>query len=121
MIRKKLSILPLAALLACGTQASAKDRVTHNPDYTNTETILHVWSWNFPEITRNMKRIAEAGYTMLQTSPVQSCFQPEGSGKKIFDEKEGNWYYYYQPTDWKVGNYILGSREEMQEMLDSAA
>ena len=40
---------------------------------------------------------------MIQTSPVQRSYAPEGSGKKLFDEKvtEGNWYYYYQPTDWK--------------------
>lgn len=102
---------------------SAKDRVTHNPDMTNTETILHVWSWNFPEIANNMKLIHDAGFSMIQTSPVQQCFSPEGSGKKIFDENvaEGNWYYYYQPTDWKIGNNILGSRQQMQQMMDSAA
>ncbi len=102
---------------------SAKDRITVNPDAVNTETILHVWSWNFPEIGKNMKKIADSGFTMIQTSPVQKCYEPEGSGKKIFDENvtEGNWYYYYQPTDWKIGNGILGSKEQMQQMLDSAA
>ena len=103
--------------------AFAKDRVTHNPDATNTETILHAWSWNFPTIAENMKNIADAGFTMVQTSPVQNCYNPEGSSKKIFDENvtEGNWYYYYQPTDWKIGNQIVGSKEQMQAMMDSAA
>ena len=101
----------------------AKDRITHNPAATNTETILHAWSWNFPTIAENMKRIADAGFTMVQTSPVQSCYNPEGSSKKLFDDKvkEGNWYYYYQPTDWKIGNQIVGSRDQMKEMMDSAA
>lgn len=103
--------------------AFAKDRVTHNPDATNTETILHAWSWNFPTIAENMKNIADAGFTMVQTSPVQNCYNPEGGSKKIFDENvtEGNWYYYYQPTDWKIGNQIVGSKEQMQAMMDSAA
>ena len=103
--------------------AAAKDRVTHNPEATNEETILHAWSWNFPTIADNMKKIADAGFTMVQTSPVQNCYAPEGSGKKIFDDNvtEGNWYYYYQPTDWKIGNNILGSKEQMQQMMDSAA
>lgn len=107
------SVLPIAA----------KDRMTHNPDAYNTETILHAWSWNFPAIADNMKAIADAGFTMVQTSPVQQCYNPEGSSKKIFDPDviEGNWYYYYQPTDWKIGNQIVGSREQMQAMLDSAA
>lgn len=101
----------------------SKDRVTVNPNAVNTDVILHAWSWSFPEMAKNMKKISDAGFTMIQTSPVQNCYSPEGSGKKIFDENvtEGNWYYYYQPTDWKIGNYILGSKDEMQAMMDSAA
>ncbi len=34
-----------------------------------------------------MKEIREAGFTMIQTSPVQRSYAPEGSGKKLFDEK----------------------------------
>ena len=96
------------------------DRMVHDPNYTNTETILHVWSWDFPTITENMKQIADAGFTMIQTSPVNACFSPEGGNIKILDEKEGNWYHYYQPTDWTVGNNIVGTEEEMQIMLDEA-
>lgn len=112
----------IAALFATSFSLCAKDRMHWNPDAINDETILHVWSWSFPTIAENMKRIADAGYSMIQTSPVQECYHPKGSGKKIFDEDvtEGNWYYYYQPTDWKIGNYILGSKTEMQQMLDSA-
>lgn len=117
---KNFTLFAIAAMatLTCG----AKDRLTHNPDVTNDETILHVWSWNFPTIADNMQKIADAGYTMIQTSPVQNSYSPEGSGKLIFDENvtEGNWYYYYQPTDWKIGNNILGSKEQMQQMMDSA-
>ncbi|MDE7188599.1 MAG: alpha amylase C-terminal domain-containing protein [Muribaculaceae bacterium] len=70
-----------------------------------------------------MKQIADAGFTMIQTSPVQECYNPDGSSKKIFDDNvsEGNWYYYYQPTDWKIGNQIVGSRDQMKVMMDSAA
>lgn len=116
-------VLGALALAAGLIPASAKDRVTHNPNATNTETILHAWSWNFPVIAENMKNIADAGFTMIQTSPVQHSFNPEGGSKKIFDETggEGNWYYYYQPTDWKIGNQIVGTKEQMQAMMDSAA
>ena len=113
--------LLVAGVAVCAMPMAAKDRVTHNPDAVNTESILHVWSWNFPTIGENMKQIADAGFTMIQTSPVQTCINPEGGSKKLFDEKEGSWYYYYQPTDWKVGNQIVGSREEMKAMMDSAA
>lgn len=113
----------LALALLTPAVGAAKDRITHNADATNTETILHVWSWNFPTIAKNMKTIADAGFTMLQTSPVQQHFNPEGKITKIFDGggKDGSWYYYYQPTDWKIGNAIVGTHEQMKEMMDSAA
>ena len=111
---KKLTVGAALLSVLCAMPAGARDRVTHNPDATNTETILHAWSWNFPTIARNMKRIADAGYTMVQTSPVQHCYDPYGSTKKLFDQegKEGNWYYYYQPTDWKIGNAIVGTKDQ---------
>lgn len=119
----KKTFLWALGLCTAVSPMAAKDRITVNPDAVNTETILHAWSWSFPEMARSMKEIANAGFTMIQTSPVQECYSPEGSGKKIFDENvtEGNWYYYYQPTDWKIGNSILGTRDQMKQMMDSAA
>ena len=119
-MNKILTILACICIVACTTQTSVVDRMSHDPNATNTETILHVWSWNFPTIAENMKQIADAGFTMLQTSPVNACFSPEGANIKILDEKEGNWYHYYQPTDWTVGNNIVGTEEELRAMLDSA-
>ena len=120
MMKKVLSFLSCLGLMACTAQSTLVDRMTHDPNATNTETILHVWSWNFPTIAENMQQIAEAGFTMIQTSPVNACFSPEGGNVKILDEKEGNWYHYYQPTDWTVGNNIVGTEEEMKVMIDSA-
>lgn len=119
---KKISLI-IAATVMAAAPAMSKDRITVNPDATNEDVILHVWSWNFPEIARSMHEIADAGYTMIQTSPVQLHYAPEGSCVEIFDPKvkKGNWYYYYQPTDWKIGNQILGTKEQMVNMMDSAA
>ena len=106
-MNKIFSIIACLCVIACTSNISRQDtvdRMTHDPNATNTETILHVWSWNFPTITENMKQIADAGFTMIQTSPVNACFSPEGGNIKILDEKEGNWYHYYQPVDWTVGN-----------------
>lgn len=121
-MNRAITIIACLGLAACTSQQTTNlvDRMTHDPNSTNTETILHVWSWNFPTIAENMKQISDAGFTMLQTSPVNQCFSPEGGNIKILDEKEGNWYHYYQPTDWTIGNNILGTEEEMKAMLDSA-
>ena len=122
-MNKIFSIIACLFVMACSSQISDQktvDRMTHDPNATNTETILHVWSWNFPTIAENMQQIAEAGFTMIQTSPVNACFSPEGGNIKILDEKEGNWYHYYQPTDWTIGNNIVGTEDQMKAMLDSA-
>ena len=120
-MNRTATIIACLLMTACASQTTTYvDRMQHDPNFTNTETILHVWSWNFPTIAENMKQIADAGFTMIQTSPVNACFSPEGGNIKILDEKEGNWYNYYQPTDWTIGNNILGTEEEMKAMLDSA-
>lgn len=121
-MKRILIFIACIGILACTPKPASNtvDRMTHDPESTNTETILHVWSWNFPTIADNMKQISDAGFTMIQTSPVNACFSPDGGNIKIFDEKEGNWYHYYQPVDWTIGNNIVGTEEEMKVMLDSA-
>lgn len=115
--------LGLTTCLFAAIPTLAQNRLQHDPKATNTDVILHAWSWNMDTIAKNMAAIADAGYTMVQTSPVQHCYNPTGRSTKLFDQtgEEGNWYYYYQPTDWKIGNQITGTKADMQSMLDSAA
>lgn len=104
---------------ACGNHASETDCPTDD------DVILHAWSWSFDTIASNMRQIADAGYAYVQTSPANTCYVGEGGGMALFSEEgdsiRGKWYYYYQPTDWKVGNYMLGSRDQFKAMCDSAA
>lgn len=85
-------------------------------------TILHAWSWSFKTIKDNIQEIEEAGYDAIQVSPPQECkvnkecckCKQEGKiGCTCFSE---NWYYLYQPTNFKIGNYSLGTKEEFEEM-----
>lgn len=114
-ITRMLLGLALAATAAPATFAQAP---------TEDETILHAWSWSLDTIAANMKDIAAAGYTYVQTSPVQTCYVGEGGGMALFSEEgdsvKGKWYYYYQPTDWRIGNYIMGTRDDFRNMCDSA-
>lgn len=88
------------------------------------EVILHAWSWSFNTIADNMRKIADAGYDYVQTSPAQTCFVGEDGGLALYsqpgDSITGKWYYYYQPTDWQIGNYLLGSRDDFKALGDSA-
>lgn len=107
-------------LLAC-TSAMAKAPAKA---VTEDDVILHAWTWSLDTIASNMKQIAQAGYTYVQTSPVQACYVGDGGGMALFsqpgDSVQGKWYYYYQPTDWTIGNYMLGTRDDFKAMADSA-
>lgn len=93
-------------------------------DKGDDSPILHAWTWNFNNVARNMKDIAASGYGYVQISPAQTCFVGDGGGPALFSEPgdsvQGKWYYYYQPTDWKIGNYMLGTRDDYKSMCDSA-
>ncbi len=117
-----LSCSLLATTLAtAGVQAQ---EVQQSKKSAPNEVILHAWSWSFKTIAQNMEEISEADYDYVQTSPAQTCYVGENGGMALFstpdDEFKGKWYYYYQPTDWKIGNYMLGSRDDFKAMCDSA-
>ena len=116
---KHLLLISLFLLMSVFT---AKSITKSNTVQTNDDVILHAWSWSFNTIRENMKDIADAGYKFVQTSPAQQCVTEtkgdKGGGMQLFGK--GRWYYYYQPTDWKIGNYMLGSRDDFKAMCDEA-
>ena len=85
---------------------------------TKDGVILHAFCWSFKTIKENMKDIAEAGYTTVQTSPANACndsypkmqlWDRNQMENRNYDGKEGCWWWHYQPTDWTIGNYQLGT------------
>ena len=90
-------------------------------DNVKEGAILHAWCWSFNTIKENLKDIAEAGFTTVQTSPANQCLVGDNGGMSIWSENgQGKWEYHYQPTDWKIGNYQLGTREEFKSMCEEA-
>lgn len=78
--------------------------------------ILHAWCWSFNTIKNNMRLIAESGYTSIQTSPINECVAGD-NGALTFNE---HWYYHYQPTNYTIGNYQLGTEAEFKAMCQEA-
>ena len=101
-----------------GPSAIATDNPYGLRDNTEDGTILHCFSWSFKTITESMEDIAMAGYSSIQTSPINACYDGGNAGMELFGN--GKWYYHYQPTDWTIGNYQLGTRDEFKEMCDVA-
>lgn len=75
-------------------------------------TVLHAWCWSFNAIKENMAAIKEAGYTSVQTSPINAVVVGNGGDKKFTNQ----WYYHYQPNAYTIGNYQLGTEAEFIEM-----
>lgn len=120
MKHKMLAIAGMLAVIApCGASA-----VQNRNNPADEAPILHAWTWALDTIAANMRNIAEAGYGYVQTSPVQACYVGDGGGMALFSEPGdsvmGKWYYYYQPTDWTIGNYMLGTRDDFRALCDSA-
>ena len=82
------------------------------PSETKGGLILHAWNWSFNTIKENLPKIAEAGYKSIQTSPIQ--------GTKENTMATDHWWLLYQPTNFKIGNAQLGSRDEFKAMCEEA-
>ena len=78
--------------------------------------ILHAWMWSFNTITEHMDEIAEAGYTSIQTETMSKIKVNDANGKKFTE----NWYYVYQPTNTFIGNFVVGSEDDLKAMTVAA-
>ncbi|MDP4119924.1 MAG: alpha-amylase family glycosyl hydrolase [Bacillota bacterium] len=81
-------------------------------------TILHCWCWNFNTIKANIPSIAAAGFTSIQTSPINQVIVGDNGGMQLMGN--GKWYYHYQPTNYTIGNYQLGTLDEFKTMCQTA-
>ncbi|MBQ2358767.1 MAG: hypothetical protein II395_08500, partial [Ruminococcus sp.] len=51
--------------------------------------ILQAFSWDFNTIKESMPDIAAAGFTAVQTSPVNNCLEGEDGGMELYGD--GKW------------------------------
>lgn len=118
---KKIVLKSAILLSLFGTGVFVRDGVVYSQSVDMTTqsdiamkdgTILHAWAWSFNTITENMAAIKEAGYTSVQTSPINAVVVGNGGDKRFTK----NWYFHYQPTAYTIGNYQLGTEAEFIEM-----
>lgn len=103
--------------LSNNTLASAADLDTSAKEEIQDGAILQAFCWSFNTIKANMADIAAAGYTAVQTSPIQACIDTNFTMELTGD---GHWYYHYQPIDFTIGNYQVGTEAEFKAMCDEA-
>lgn len=71
--------------------------------------ILHMLQWPLKHIIKELDEIKNQGFNTIQISPMQGM-------------KENNitWWLVYQPTNFKVGNQIIGTKEDLIELCNEA-
>ncbi len=122
-MKKRLisAVIAAAMVLSLSTAAavSAKaEEVDYGlPEHTADGVILHCFDWSFNTIKENLPEIAAAGYTTIQTSPVQ---QPKDYGEWL--NQEGQWWKLYQPLSFTIAteNSWLGTKDELASLCAEA-
>ena len=80
------------------------------PSNNDEGIILHAFNWKYEDIKNNLDAIKNAGYKMVQTSPVQ---QPKSGGAR--------WEFFYQPVSFSIGESSpLGNKQALKELCDAA-
>lgn len=78
--------------------------------------ILHAWNWSYKDIEKNLDKIAYAGFSAVQTSPVQ---QPKGYSDTD-SAISSSWWKLYQPISFSIGNAWLGTKAELKSLCQKA-
>ncbi|MBQ3418118.1 MAG: hypothetical protein IJH32_09855 [Ruminococcus sp.] len=77
------------------------------PDQCKDGNILQCFNWTLSQIKEELPNIAEAGFTSVQTSPLQA------------HDGGSTWYWLYQPKGFSVGNE-LGSYNDLKTLCTEA-
>ena len=81
--------------------------------------ILHCFDWSYNSIKNNMAAIKAAGYTAVQTSPVQ----PAKDYNASYREQSREWWKLYQPLGIRISESNqtwLGGKSELKAMCTEA-
>ncbi|MGN1113192.1 MAG: starch-binding protein [Acutalibacteraceae bacterium] len=80
--------------------------------------ILQCWNWSFSGIKNNMQKIAEQGFSAIQTSPIQPI--KESTQGRSFNS---GWWVYYQPAKFCIetsSQNAQGTKADFEAMCAEA-
>jgi alpha-amylase len=100
-------------------------------DRTAEGAILHCWNWSYNNIKEHMQEIAQAGFSSIQTSPIQQAKDYTYEGKVYTNVgtpngtggSDGQWWKLYQPVTFNIcdnGQSFLGTKDEFKQMCEEA-
>lgn len=96
------------------TQTASADSTLR--DKVGDGVMLHAFNWSYNTIKENLPAIAAAGYTTVQTSPVQQPKDYSTSG-----DVTGQWWKLYQPISFHIAKESwLGTKDDLKSLCDEA-
>ena len=106
-----------AAVPTMATNATADETKDYGlAEKTSQGVILHCFDWSYNTIKEHLPEIAEAGYTTVQTSPVQT---PKDFGGSM--DTAGQWWKLYQPLSFSIAESSwLGNKQELCDLCAEA-
>jgi alpha-amylase len=120
-LSKKITsiVLVICMMLSClavgsfSAQAATTEAETVSADYGLADNIqdgviLHCFDWKYNDIKAELPNIAKAGFTAIQTSPVQP------------HDTTGTWYWAYLPRGFYVGSNEFGTKADLQALCTEA-
>lgn len=102
-----ISASAMSAPTGADTAAASTGKDYGPPQSCEGGNILHCFNWTLNQIKEELPNIAEAGFTSVQTSPLQAH---TGSYQ---------WYWLYQPNGFSIGNEI-GSYDDLKSLCTEA-
>ena len=105
--------------VAAENNAQATSASTGAQKTIQGSAILHCFDWSYNSIKNNLKAIADAGYTAVQTSPVQ----PPKDYNSGWKDQSGQWWKLYQPLGIRIadsGQSWLGGKNELRSLCTEA-
>ena len=85
-------------------------------DKVGDGVMLHAFNWSYNTIKENLPAIAAAGYTTVQTAPVQQPKDYSTSG-----DVTGQWWKLYQPISFHIAEQSwLGTKDDLKSLCDEA-
>lgn len=118
-----LALVMLSTSFAFSTIVSASDvKVSETGQEANLQSkiedgcILHALCWSYAEIEKNIPAIAAAGYSAVQTSPVQ---QPKDISAST--NVSGQWWKLYQPVSFSLATQSWnGTQADLKSLCETA-
>lgn len=112
------SFAAITSVNAAEVDSSAQTASADSPlrDKVGDGVMLHAFNWSYNTIKENLPAIAAAGYTTVQTSPVQQPKDYSTSG-----DVTGQWWKLYQPISFHIAEQSwLGTKDDLKSLCDEA-